>query len=585
MKLEEVDFLLDRAFTERTTDVQQSIQLAKEALLISKELDDEFYQAKARCRLGLLNMIVGENKEAEKQSALALDYFEHEGHKDWAASALYNIGSVQYKSSNYHQGLENLLRSLRYFQETKNLAGESKALKAVGYIYEIFKDKESAFSTYLRCREISRSIGDKAGESNACNPLSALYLDKDDFVNALQTINDSINLKKEIDDKRGLAFAYYGKAKIYLRSEQYSKAKDLLFKSLYVHREVGEKLGTAMCELKLVQWALATNNVDRAVVHANIALDTARLMDNNQLMFKSYYFLHEVERQKGNPEKSLEYFKLYHEYKEKVLNTESIGKVKNMEVIMNARALEREAALQKEKNAIIERKNAELDSFVYRVSHDLKGPLSSLLGLQNVVLQDITDKASLKYFDLYHQQANRLNDMVVDLIDLTRIKDKELDLTLIDFNTLVNKCIDSFTYLDNFAGAEFDIKIEEDIQFYSDKGIINTIAQNLIENAIKYSKPEETNKIEISVYTNKDMLSIKVSDAGIGISDALRPKIFDMFFRANQIQPGTGLGLFILKKAVDKLGGDTNVESKRGIGTKFTICLPLTDRKGKHIKR
>lgn len=575
MKLEEVDFLLDQAFSQRTINVRESIRLAEEALLASKELSDEFYEAKARSRLGLLNMIIGQNAEAERQSALALDYFEENGHKNWAAESLYTIGSVQYKSSSYHQGLESLLKCLRYRKETRDLAGESKALKAIGYIYEVFKDTENAFSTYLKCREISRSIGDKAGESNACNPLSSIYLDKNDFVNALESINESIKLKSEIDDHRGLAFAYYGKAKIYLKSKEYTKAKDLLFKSLYIHQQVGENLGTAMCQLKLVKWALETENLDKAEVHVMAALEIAEGMNNSELVFKSYYYLHLIEQEKKNWETSLEYFKRYHEYKERVLNTDSIGKVKNMEVIMNTRTLEREAALQKEKSTLIERKNEELDTFVYRVSHDLKGPLSSLRGLRNVVLQDIEDKASLNYFNMYDQQVNRLNDMVMDLIDLTRMKDKELNLGHIDFDQMLNECISSFTYMPNFSKVNFNKNIQEGVEFYSDKSMICTITQNLIENAVKYAKPQECNEVDISIYTKSDTLTIKVADTGIGISDALQPKIFDMFFRANHSQSGTGLGLFILKKAVERLKGKIELDSMRGVGTTFTINLPL----------
>jgi len=160
MKLEEVDGLLDRAFVQRTVNVRESIRLAEEALSISKGLGEELHEAKSRCRLGLLNMIIGENIEAERQSKLALTYFEEHGLLDGAASSLYNIGSVQYKSSNYHEWLQTLLKCLKYRREIGDLAGESKALKAIGYIYEVFNDTENAFSTYItkRLTKVSRLL-------------------------------------------------------------------------------------------------------------------------------------------------------------------------------------------------------------------------------------------------------------------------------------------------------------------------------------------------------------------------------------------------------------------------------------------
>lgn len=109
----------------------------------------------------------------------------------------------------------------------------------------------------------------------------------------------------------------------------------------------------------------------------------------------------------------------------------------------------------------------------------------------------------------------------------------------------------------------------------SDKGMITTILQNLVENAIKYSKRNIVATVDIRVESHPNRpLTIKVEDNGIGIADDIQVRVFDMFFRGNEISRGSGLGLYILKNAVDKLKGKIILKSKENVGTTFIVELP-----------
>ena len=220
-------------------------------------------------------------------------------------------------------------------------------------------------------------------------------------------------------------------------------------------------------------------------------------------------------------------------------------------------------------------KNSELDTFIYRASHDLRGPISSLMGLYNVVKIDIKDDISLQYFDLYNNQVTRLNNIVLALIKLTNIRESPIQKQLISFDKIIKTCINSFNFLPNYKNIDFKIKLDQGLKYYCDETLINTIISNLLENSIKFSRIDIEAKIEIRIIENINSLQIEVNDNGVGIDKKLQSKIFNMFYRAHVSSTGSGLGLYLLKNAVEKLSGEIIVSSEVGKGSSFVIELPL----------
>jgi len=235
----------------------------------------------------------------------------------------------------------------------------------------------------------------------------------------------------------------------------------------------------------------------------------------------------------------------------------------------------RDLTKRKEIEDNLKLKNSELDTFIYRASHDLRGPISSLMGLYNVVKLDIKDDTSLQYFDLYNNQVTRLNNIVLALINLTNIRESPIQKQLISFDNIIKTCINSFNFLPNYKSIDFKIKLDQGLEYYCDKTLINTIISNLLENSIKFLRSDIEAKIEISISENKNSLQIEVNDNGVGIDKKLQSKIFNMFYRAHVSSTGSGLGLYLLKNAVEKLSGKIIVSSEVGKGSSFVIVLPL----------
>lgn len=226
---------------------------------------------------------------------------------------------------------------------------------------------------------------------------------------------------------------------------------------------------------------------------------------------------------------------------------------------------------------VIENKNAELDTFFYRISHDLKGPISSLLGLSFLAKMEIKDEKALEYFDRQHSQVERLNNIISGLINLTKLNyTEQLQKERIDFDKMIDECIATFSTLSNFASLTFKKEIQPGIEFYSEWTLLNGILQNLIENSIKYAR-EQSPFVHIIIRAEPGWIIIEVADNGQGIPLKHQSKIFEIFFRATQKASGSGLGLYILKRSVDRLKGTIQMKSEVDVGSSFTVRLPSQD--------
>ncbi len=570
---EDIQQLLQESYDCRLNNMERSFSLAKKALKISIDANYQFLEADSYNKLSLYHMIIGNYDRSIELANKALEYFEPNNIKKGIADAHYNIASVKYKSTNYHDGLKHLLSCLKLYRELDDYSNQAKVLKSMGTIYEFFGDEDNAVDSYERSIEASKKVSAENLESNALNPLSGIYLNRGETSLAMKTIERSVTLKKKTNDIRGLGFALYGRAKVYSKERKFELAETDYLKSLEIHREMGDHLGEGMIYHKLGHLYLEMRKYDEAENILKKALEVAYELDIALIKYKAYYLLYDLSKRQNNTDNSLHYLERYIQTKEQVLNSETYRVIKSYQSIAKIESLERDAKIQKEKADIIESKNVELDSFFYRISHDLKGPISSLMGLNNLMKKDVKSDMGA-YLEMNEMQLNRINTIVMELIKLTHMNHADQKFDIIDFERLVYDCMNSYKYLPNFDKIDFDIAIDSAIKFKSEWSIVNTIVQNLIENSIKYSKGAHAKvKVEISQIT--DQISILVKDNGVGIANEHHDKIFDMFYRANSSSEGTGLGLFILKRAVERLHGSVDFTSVEGSGTRFQVLLPL----------
>ncbi len=219
-------------------------------------------------------------------------------------------------------------------------------------------------------------------------------------------------------------------------------------------------------------------------------------------------------------------------------------------------------------------RNSELDNFVYKVSHDLRAPLSSILGLVNLAkLPNNTDGLD-QYLDIVGKKAEQLDHFIGDVLSHSKNLKMEVKIGKIDFNKVIQDTFGELTYLSGAENVEKKISITGG-DFYSDSWRIKEVFRNLVSNAIRY-RNKNLNGVTVSVRIEVKRESAKIvfADNGMGIDQDKLGSIFEMFYRASDTSEGSGLGLYIVKNAIEKLNGSIDVESTRNYGTTFTITLP-----------
>lgn len=231
--------------------------------------------------------------------------------------------------------------------------------------------------------------------------------------------------------------------------------------------------------------------------------------------------------------------------------------------------------LQKTQKAL-EYKNLELDTFVYRASHDLRGPITTILGLCNVLNMENSYESTKNYYTLINERTQRLDEILKELMTVTQMKDIKTIYQRIDFQHLINRIKLGLTNLVNFPTVKWEVQIAPETVIYSDENLLQLILQHLLENAINFARIINNHAyLRITVEESKDnMFCLTVVDNGQGIPKEAVSQIFNMFYRGSEDSNGSGLGLYLLKNALDRLGGTVEVQTIFGAGTTFVVQIP-----------
>jgi signal transduction histidine kinase len=228
-------------------------------------------------------------------------------------------------------------------------------------------------------------------------------------------------------------------------------------------------------------------------------------------------------------------------------------------------------------NTELQKANKELDKFVYSVSHDLRAPLSSILGIVQLTEDDELNDELKTSLGFIKQGVLKLDTFIQDILDYSRNTRAEIKQEAIDFKTMLEDVCDNLKYM--AYGGEKKVNLITEItqseKFISDKSRMMIILNNLLSNGMRYSNPTlESPFVKIQINSTDVSCNITISDNGIGIKPELQQKVFDMFYRISDKSVGSGLGLYLVKETVEKLNGTIRLDSIPGVGTSFTITLP-----------
>lgn len=227
----------------------------------------------------------------------------------------------------------------------------------------------------------------------------------------------------------------------------------------------------------------------------------------------------------------------------------------------------------KSSNTKLRKTNTELDNFVYRVSHDLRAPIASVLGITNLAKNEKNIEELKSYFKLITTSAEQQDEFIKEILDLSRNSRLEVQKDKIKFKSLLNEVFDLHIHNNVDKNILKDVEIDEQHPFTSDKNRLKVILNNLISNSIRYSNGHDP-VIKVSITTDEKLARITVNDNGRGIPKKHIKNVFRMFYRATDVNAGSGLGLYIVKETIDKLEGNIALESNEKEGTSVLLEIP-----------
>ena len=221
--------------------------------------------------------------------------------------------------------------------------------------------------------------------------------------------------------------------------------------------------------------------------------------------------------------------------------------------------------------------NEDLESFAYSVSHDLRAPLRAMQGFAGVLLEDYAegfDEQGRDYTVRIVEAAYRLDNLIQDLLAYSRISRREIKLQQVSLRWMVEEVLKTLTDSVVETGARIDVSPElPDVRV--SQSVLFQVLINLLSNAMKFTKKDMPPEVIVRTEERNGIVRLFVEDRGIGIPGEHRDRIFRVFERLHGIEtyPGTGIGLAIVKKGVERMGGAVGVESKSGGGSRFWIDL------------
>lgn len=226
-----------------------------------------------------------------------------------------------------------------------------------------------------------------------------------------------------------------------------------------------------------------------------------------------------------------------------------------------------------EQNNALSNANKELDRIAYGVSHDLRAPINSMLGLVNLARKEQDEEKIKTYLEMMSMTLDKQERFIKEMITLSKENRQVVKKEIVELYYLVEQVINSHKHMPAATGIKFYMHIGVH-RVFTDPHRLEIILNNLVSNAIKYhDQTKEEKFIEINTSSEKDKIRIDVVDNGMGIESKDKSRIFEMYYMSKDREKGTGLGLYLVKEALQKLEGEIEVKSEKGEGSTFSVIL------------
>jgi signal transduction histidine kinase len=591
---------------------KEAIEILKPYLEMAKRND-----LRNEVKTILNNLALAYTLQASYEKALEINFEtltlrEQDGDKTEISISLNNIGFVYFKLKNYQTALEFYNRSLAYRQEAPDKSGMDRLLINIGLChnqignyseaqryfkegldfcgngcydqiiiegefgygvsYYFLEDFDQSKKHFRKSLNMAIKTNEKRFEAENYMYLSHIHVRANELDSALLVLERIERRASAYHYNELLISAYREFALVYTKQKEFEKATD--YQNRYIALKDSILNGAVIDKLAKIQTNFAERENLKTIANKDEIIERQRSLTFAIIIIALLTTMLVFVLYRGNRVKK--------RVNQALSDAKAIIEDQNRQLLNSNYNLDREL---KEKNNELEkanesllRVNDELDNFIYKTSHDIRGPLASLKGMCNVAIMDVVDPLALSYLKKLDITAEKLNTILTRLLIVNQINNSAIGLERIDFIGIVNDVL----ILEKKKGLPPRLKvkkhIDDSIEYYSDKEFIRIILENLIDNAIKFYNDSSRVEpfVDISITEEQKHVKIRVVDNGIGISEVHPDKIFQMFSRASERSETGGIGLYITKTATEKLGGSVHLKTSPEGFTEFYVMLPFS---------
>ncbi|MEO5980365.1 MAG: tetratricopeptide repeat-containing sensor histidine kinase [Chryseolinea sp.] len=613
----------------RLGEYLKALEVLFKALDILKTKEHPQLQAFVYDHLGLVYEELGQHDVSLKYYFDALKIWERIGVKYEMAALYAEIGWIYKNQSNFAQAKSYMDKSLVLREEIKDEHGISNSFNILGVLFYQEKKYDKSLEMLEKSLEIRKRIGHREGVSATIFNIAAVYEDLGELDKALEYQFRALEIDERIDNKQGLSISYNQIGQLYTKAKNFKEAERFLTKAWDLAKTTGSKGLLMNNRLYFSSFYEAKGDLKKALEYHRLytALNDSIYSEGNAMKLAEMQALYQVEQKNKEIEllnqnkeiqdneiliqksqirqqrtiiiagligfvlvsifafKSYQYTQRIRRANHEILEQKEEIQVQSEELIQANRTI---ADINKDLEKRIEERTAdlrqaykELDTFFYRSSHDFRRPLTTFLGLAEVANITVKDKNALELFAKVKETASNLDKMLVKLQSISDVGTLQLVYKEVFLKEIIDNVFDNFA--DEVSAKKIRVLIDIDIKnpIYAYPAMVMIILENLIENAISFSSPVEP-FIKVFAHDRDDKVMIEVADNGQGIDSAIQPRIFEMYFRGSDRSKGNGLGLYIVKKAIEKLHGDVVLESQQDRGVSFKITLPSSQNTAEH---
>jgi signal transduction histidine kinase len=230
----------------------------------------------------------------------------------------------------------------------------------------------------------------------------------------------------------------------------------------------------------------------------------------------------------------------------------------------------------REKDLLLEKVVGELDRFVYSASHDLRAPVSSMKGLLSLVKINSEVFTRDQVLNMMDESLDRLDVFISKLVEFSRNANEPLVMEPVNLNYIIRSILNEQEQHGNWPRVKVECSLPDSFTVCTDFNKVYSAISHVIKNSLDYCDVAKCSfLLSIKGHIERNVVTIEIIDNGIGIDKKFMPMVFQMFFRASMLSKGSGLGLYLAREAVNRLGGNITIKSELKLGTLVTIQFPV----------